>query len=130
MLRPFFITVSLTGLLWISGSESAAVASEEPEADDRCDGSGEYSYICGPASAEDLVLVPGTKWVVASGFGGSMSLYLVDSERKTWRDFYPAGEPRARQNMATYGSCPLLFWLSFAVHAGQRSCEFTGSQIL
>ena len=75
-------------------------------ADDRCENSGEYSYICGPVSAEDLVLIPGTKWVVASGFGGSVPLYLVDSEQKTWSNFYPAGEPRARQNMATYAACP------------------------
>jgi hypothetical protein len=75
-------------------------------ANDGCEGSGEYSYICGPVSAEDLVLIPGTKWVVASGFGGSVSLYLIDSEQKTWGNFYPAGEPRARQNMATYAACP------------------------
>ena len=75
-------------------------------ADDGCEDSGEYSYICGPVSAEDLVLIPGTKWVVASGFGGSVTLYLVDSEQKTWGNFYPAGEPRARQNMVTYGACP------------------------
>jgi hypothetical protein len=75
-------------------------------ADEGCEDSGEYSYICGPVSAEDLVLIPDTKWVVASGFGGSVSLYLVDSERKTWSNFYPANEPRARQNMAIYGACP------------------------
>jgi hypothetical protein len=75
-------------------------------ADDGCKASGDYSYICGPVSAEDLVLIPGTKWIVASGFGGEISLYLVDSEQKSWVDFYPTVEPRARQNMATYGACP------------------------
>jgi len=75
-------------------------------ADDGCEDSGEYSYICGPVSAEDLVLIPGTNWIVASGFGGGVSLYLVDSEQKTWSSFYPADEPRARQDMATYGACP------------------------
>jgi hypothetical protein len=75
-------------------------------ADDGCEGSGEYSYICGLASAEDLVLVPGTKWVIASGFSGSVSLYLIDSEQKTWSNFYPAREPRALQDMEVYGACP------------------------
>jgi hypothetical protein len=75
-------------------------------ANDGCEDSGEYSYICGPVSAEDLILIPGTKWVVASGFGGSVSLYLVDSEKKTWSNFYPGDEPRARQNRTTYGACP------------------------
>ena len=75
-------------------------------AEDGCDDFGEYSYICGPISAEDLVLVPGTKWVIASGFGEGASLYLVDSEQKTWTNLYPADEPRARQNMKSYGACP------------------------
>lgn len=74
--------------------------------EDSCEGSSEYSYICGLASPEDLVLVPGTKWVIASGFSGTGSLYLIDSEQKTWSNLYPAGEPRALQDMATYGACP------------------------
>lgn len=74
-------------------------------ADDGCEGSNGYSYICGLVSAEDLVLIPGTKWVVAGGFGGSVSLYLVDSEKKTWSNFYPAREPRALQDMTIYGAC-------------------------
>ncbi|MGB5721105.1 MAG: hypothetical protein WBM34_10445 [Woeseiaceae bacterium] len=82
------------------------VFSTSQAADDGCEDSGEYSYICGPVSAEDLVLIPGTKWVIASGFGGGASLYLVDSERKTWSSLYPADEPRARQNMKVYGACP------------------------
>ena len=75
-------------------------------ADDGCEGSGDYSYLCGPVNAEDLVLIPGTRWIIASGFGGDASLYLIDSERKTWAEFYPADEPRARQDMAVYGACP------------------------
>lgn len=59
-----------------------------------------------PASAKDLVLIPGTKWIIASGFSGNVSLYLVDSEQKTWSSRYPTDGPRARQNMATYGGCP------------------------
>ncbi|MCP4122850.1 MAG: hypothetical protein GY751_13950, partial [Bacteroidetes bacterium] len=75
-------------------------------ADDGCEGFEEYSYMCGPISAEDLVLIPDTKWIIASAFGGSESLYLIDSEHKTWSNFYPGGEPHARQDMITYGTCP------------------------
>jgi hypothetical protein len=75
-------------------------------ADDGCEGFNEYAYVCGLASAEDLVLIPGTKWIIASGFGGNVSLYLVDSGQKTWSKFYPADAPRALQDMVTYGACP------------------------
>jgi hypothetical protein len=83
-----------------------AAASAVHGAEEACENFEEYSYICGPVSAEDLVLVPGTRWVVASGFAGNVPLYLVDSEQKTWSELYPAGQPRAAQDMATYGACP------------------------
>lgn len=97
-LRAFEVA-SLAVVLVLGFSTSQAAA-------DGCEDAGEYSYICGPVSAEDLVLIPGTKWVIASGFGGGASLYLVDSEQKTWSSLYPADEPRARQNMKVYGACP------------------------
>jgi hypothetical protein len=94
--HTLFLTIML-----LSATFSSSVAAEQ-----ECEGFNEYSYICGPVSAEDLVLIPDTKWVVASGFAGSVSLYLIDTEQKTWSDFYPASKPRARQDMATYGACP------------------------
>jgi len=106
MLRSLSIAALLTSLLWGYSLTSVAVASEVLDDSDACAGFGEYSYICGPVSAEDLVLIPDTNWVIASGFGGSVSLYLIEAEQKTWSNFYPAGEPRARQDMAIYDACP------------------------
>ena len=85
---------------------SLAVFSADIAAEEACAGFNEYSYICGIASAEDLVLIPDTNWVIASGFAGGVSLYLIDAEQKSWSEFYPASEPRARQDMTTYGACP------------------------
>jgi hypothetical protein len=33
--------------------------------DDECKASGGFGFVCGPKSAEDLVLVPGTQWIIA-----------------------------------------------------------------
>jgi hypothetical protein len=75
-------------------------------AEDGCKSSGDYGFVCGPLNAEDLVLVPGTKWIISSGMGPGASLYLIDSQQKSWKDLYPAGAPRALQDMKTYGACP------------------------
>ena len=91
--------LSLTLLLFFSGGVVIA-------AEDGCQSSGDYSFVCGPQNAEDLVLVPGTKWIISSGMGPGASLYLIDSQQKSWTEFYPAGTPRARQDMKTYGACP------------------------
>ena len=58
-------------------------------ADHDCDASGEYAFICGPKNAEDLVRVPDTKWIIASGMAPDAAIYLIDSQRKTWAEIYP-----------------------------------------
>ncbi len=74
--------------------------------EDTCNASQDYGFVCGPQNAEDLVLVPGTRWIIASGMMAGAAIYLVDAEQKTWSGLYPAGAPEARQDMAMYGSCP------------------------
>ena len=69
-----------------------------------CDAAGEYAFVCGPKNAEDLVLVPGTQWIISSGMAEGGVLYLVDSEQKTFTELYPADAPRAQQDMQTYGA--------------------------
>ena len=75
-------------------------------ADDECQASGGYGFICGPQNAEDLVLVPGTKWIISSGMAPGAAILLIDSQQKSWTELYPADTPRAKQNMETYGACP------------------------
>ena len=74
--------------------------------DDECKASGGFGFVCGPKSAEDLVLVPGTQWIIASGMAPGTSITLIDSQQKNWEVLYPGDRPRAEQNMDTYGACP------------------------
>jgi len=71
-----------------------------------CAPAGEYAFVCGPQNAEDLVLVPDSQWILSSSLSADGGLYLVDSESKSWRAVYPGDNPRARQDMDTYGACP------------------------
>ena len=73
---------------------------------DECNRSGDYGFICGPQNAEDLVLVPKTKWIISSSLALGGHLYLVDTKKKTWTEFYPAGTHHAQQDMETYAACP------------------------
>jgi hypothetical protein len=45
-----------------------------------CEPSGGLSFVCGPKNPEDLVLVPGTQWIVSSGMAEGAGFYLVDSQ--------------------------------------------------
>jgi hypothetical protein len=75
-------------------------------ADADCDAAGAYAFVCGPKNAEDMVHVPGTKWILASSLAPVGAIYLVDAEQKTWEELYPGTAPRAQQDMELYGACP------------------------
>ncbi|MGH7046021.1 MAG: hypothetical protein ACREE2_06475 [Stellaceae bacterium] len=76
-----------------------------------CKPAGKLDFICGPLNAEDLVEVPGTQWIVASGMaggaaGGRGSLHLVNAEDKSWKTLFPGDDPQVKWNKATYRECP------------------------
>lgn len=71
-----------------------------------CAPSGGLSFICGVQNPEDLVLVPGTRWLIASGMAPGSGLHLVDTRAKTVRNLYSAEAPSARADRARYPNCP------------------------
>jgi SMP-30/Gluconolactonase/LRE-like region len=53
-------------------------------ADSNCESVDSLHFVCGPKSAEDLVLVQGTNWIIASSFVEGVGLYLIDARDGTW----------------------------------------------
>ena len=49
------------------------------DAQQACEPTGDVGYVCGVKNPEDLVLVPGTPWIVSSGMAEGAGFYLVDS---------------------------------------------------
>jgi hypothetical protein len=74
-------------------------------ADSDCGPAGDYAFICGPKNAEDLVLVPGTNWILASSMAPGGGIYLVDAGNKSWEERWPGAVPRVRQDMEIFGAC-------------------------
>lgn len=94
-MRMFFGGAATAALLISSGAVRA-----------QCAGDANYDFVCGPQNAEDLVQIPDTRWVLASGMGGGASIYAIDAESREWQVIYPGANPVARQDMATHGACP------------------------
>jgi hypothetical protein len=76
---------------------SASVTAQE-----RCEPSGSIEFVCGPANAEDLVLVPETKWIIASAMAPGGEFYLIDSTNGEWAEL----RSQSRHDAATYPRCP------------------------
>jgi hypothetical protein len=92
-----------------------------------CTPSGGLTFICGPANPEDLVLVPNSRWMLASGMAPGSGLHLVDTRAKTVKNLYAVGAG-SRADRAKYANCPgpldpkqaLLHGLSLRPAAGGR----------
>jgi hypothetical protein len=66
-----------------------------------CDPAGGNTFVCGPKNPEDLVLVPGTPWIISSGMAEGAGFYLVDSRSGEWSVL-----PYRSQRDASFASCP------------------------
>lgn len=73
---------------------------------DSCDPVGNDQYLCGIPSAEDLVQVPGTRWLIASAFAGPSMLNLIDTHDKTWSVLFPSDSGDVQHDRERFGDCP------------------------
>ena len=71
-----------------------------------CEPAGELGFVCGPRNPEDLVRVPGTRWIIASGMAAGAPIYLVDAQSRTWSELFPSSAPRSDHDRQSYGMCP------------------------
>jgi hypothetical protein len=55
-----------------------------PAAAQSCAPAGGVEFVCGPKNAEDLVRVPGTPWIIASGMTAGTGLTLINSRDGTY----------------------------------------------
>src|ERR1044072_5114213 len=68
--------------------------------------SGGLSFVCGVQNAEDLVVVPSSRWMVASGMAPGSGLNMVDTQAKSVRKLYAVGTANARADKTKFASCP------------------------
>jgi hypothetical protein len=85
--------ISVLGLLCSTYTVHAADASCEP--------SEGVEFICGIKNPEDLVMVPGTRWIIASGMANGAGLSLIDTGADNWTGL----RPQARHDAASFPGC-------------------------
>jgi hypothetical protein len=100
------IALGLLAAAAIAVDSIAPAGAAEP-----CNPVGKLDFVCGPLNSEDLVQVPGTEWIVASGMAGGAagshgSVHLVNSKDKSWKTLFPGNSPQLKWDKATYGDCP------------------------
>jgi hypothetical protein len=71
-----------------------------------CQPIGEIQFICGLISAEDLAVLPGSEWVIASGNREGGRLHLISVRNKTATVLFPTSTRNERFDTITYPTCP------------------------
>lgn len=80
----------LAGLLAMTLAGCAPSPSRISRSPHSCAAEGALSYICGAEKPEDLALIPGTRWIVASGFSPGSGLKLIDTRARSLKSWFGA----------------------------------------
>jgi hypothetical protein len=64
------------------------------------------TFICGLQNPEDVIVVPGTRWLLTSGMAPGAGLTVVDTQAKSTRRLYGPGSADARPDRTRFGNCP------------------------
>ena len=118
------LSVLASHSLQAQASASAQATADKPA----CAPAAGLSFICGLQNPEDVVLVPGTRWLLTSGMAPGAGLSLVDTQAKAVRKLYAPGTASARADRTRFASCPgpldpkqsLLHGLALRAAAGGR----------
>ena len=88
---------------------AAMAISTQAAAQAACDPAAGLTFICGLTNAEDLVQVPGTPWIAASGLAEGEHteghIYLVNARDRTVQVLLP-GHVVYQQDTEKFGACP------------------------
>ncbi|MEE2638691.1 MAG: hypothetical protein VYE68_15825 [Acidobacteriota bacterium] len=71
-----------------------------------CEAVGEIRFICDLISPEDLAVIPGSEWVIASGNRAGGRIHLVSVAEKTATVLFPGATPSERLDATAYPTCP------------------------
>ena len=94
--------LKLLGLSFVL-SVSLGVVEARPAA---CEAVGEIQFICNIISPEDLAIVPGSEWVIASGNQEGGRIQLVNVRDKTTTVLFPMPARNEQLDATTYPTCP------------------------
>lgn len=83
-----------------------ALGGANPSAEPGCQSDSELDYLCGPEKPEDVLALPGTDWLIASGFAPGAGLKLVDTAARSYRRWYTGAPAQVAWDRGRFANCP------------------------
>ena len=102
---------ALTGLALVAVVGFSRPPTREAQAPQRgaappCVQQGNTQYVCGQASPEDVILVTGGEWVVASAYSGMGGINIINTKDRSTTRAYPTETTKDEWDRKVYDSCP------------------------
>lgn len=82
---------------------AAALAGTGPS---ECAPDPHLDYVCGIEKPEDVLVLPGTPWLITSGFARGAGLKLVDSRDRTWQAWFRGEPAQIDPDTRLFPDCP------------------------
>jgi hypothetical protein len=105
MTRATFQTACFV-LLGLAAAATPLRAQTPPPAATPCNAVKGLEVVCGQDAPEDLVVLPGNQWVVASAYAGAGGINLIRVSDRTSMRAYPSPNAKNRFNEKIYAGCP------------------------
>jgi len=71
-----------------------------------CASDPDLDYVCGAAKPEDILAIPGTRWLVASGFSDGAGLKLIDGPARRLSLWYTGAPDQIAPDRPAFPACP------------------------
>ena len=85
---------------------TTATVAQQPPTPPPCTNTADVQFACGLQAPEDLVVVPGGQWVVASSFSAAGGINLIRVSDRTVVRGYPTAASTDAFDAKTYKGCP------------------------
>jgi len=100
------VTLTAVGSILVSLTLHAQAPAAPPMTDCATAGGAGLELVCNQAGPEDLVVLPGEQWVVASAYGGAGGIHLIRTRDRVSTRAYPSALARRRPDEKKYSACP------------------------
>src|SRR6187455_978773 len=90
----------------VTPASPLSAQTQPPQTTTSCAPTNGLNFVCGAGNPEDLVPIPGTRWLIASGMKSGAGLKLVDTDARTARLFYTGGPAQQRPDKTLFPNCP------------------------
>ena len=102
MIAIFRPSIVALGVVVVALGVGSQIRAQAPS----CEPVGEIRFVCGQDGPEDLVVVPGSPWLVASAYGASGGLFAINTKEASSTRLFPSATATDRLDRQNYASCP------------------------